>query len=112
MSPLEFAGSIAAILVLAAFAWAIGLGGAAALDEAAAMAAAEDALSGFDAVSARVAKTGGAALVTGADGSFAVIKRHGAQVAVRRVTAAQVQEADGGLTIDTGERLFGRVTIN
>lgn len=108
---LQFAGSVAAIVVLAGMAWALGLGGGGIADEAEAMRIAEDALTGFDAVSARVAADGRAALVTGADGSFAVVKLHGAQPAVRRVTAAQVREESAAVVVDTGERLFGRVTI-
>ena len=108
----QLAGSVVAILVLAGIAWALGLGKASIADEAEACRHAEDALTGFEAASARVASDGRAALVTGTDGSLAVVKLHGAQPAVRRVIAAQVHADAAGVVVETGERRFGRIIIS
>ena len=108
---LQLGGSIVAILVLSGIAWALGLGGGAITDEAEAMRHAEDALTGFDAASARLSADGNAALVTGVDGTLAVVKRHGAQPAVRRVRPDQVRVDAGVTVVETGERLFGEVTL-
>lgn len=72
---------------------------------------AEDMLTGFDARRAIVSKDGNAALVAG-NGTVAVLKRHGAKVAARRlVPPIAIRDAVEGATIDTGERLFGPVTL-
>ena len=112
MNWIQLGGSVAAILMLAGIAWALGLGEASIADEAEACRHAEDALTGFDALSARVSSDGRAALVNGADGTLAVVKLHGAQPAVRRVTASQVREEFSTIMVDTGERRFGRIMIS
>jgi hypothetical protein len=105
-------GSLAAVLTLAAIAWMLRLGGGAIESEATAMAAAADALSGFEAVCASVASDGQAALVLGRDGSLALLKMHGAQIAARRLHPPLASEATPeGLRIATGEARFGAVTI-
>lgn len=72
---------------------------------------AEEALAGFVAGRALVSGDGAAALVAG-QGTVAVLKRHGAKVAVRRlVPPLRVREAVEGATVETGERLFGPVTL-
>ncbi len=72
---------------------------------------AEDMLAGFVARRAIVSKDGGAALVAG-NGTVAVLKRHGAKVAARRlVPPLRLRDVAEGVTIDTGERLFGSVTL-
>lgn len=111
MTLLQFAGSVVAILVLAGLARALGLGGGAIPDVATACAHAEDALSGFEAEAATVGSDGRAAIVHGRDGSVAVLKLHGAQVAARRVPAAAIRPTPEGLLVDTGERRFGRVLV-
>ena len=111
MNWLQLGGSLAAVLVLAGIAWALGLGRASIADEAEAMRAAEDALSGFEAERAVVGSDGRAALVYGAEGKIAVLKMHGAQPAVRLVSAAAVHETAEGLAVDSGERLFGSVIV-
>lgn len=111
MNWVQLGGSIVAILFLAGVAWALGLGRAEIADEAEAMQAAEDALSGFEAVSATVSSDRRTAMVRGADGSVAALKLHGAQIAARRIEAARVAETNEGWTLDSGERLFGRVTV-
>ncbi|OYY70651.1 hypothetical protein [Sphingomonas sp. 28-63-12] len=72
---------------------------------------AEEMLAGFEARRAIVSKDGNAALVAG-NGTVAVLKRHGAKVAARRlVPPLVIRDAVEGATIETGERLFGSVTL-
>ena len=111
MSWLELSGSVTAVLVLAVLAWALKLGQSKIVDAATACRLAEEMLAGFVARRAIVSQDGGAALVAG-NGTIAVLKRHGAQVAARRlVPPLRVREAVEGVTIDTGERMFGPVTL-
>lgn len=111
MNWVQLGGSIVAILFLAGIAWALGLGRAEIADEGEAIQAAEDALSGFEATSATVSADKRTAMVRGKDGSVAALKLHGAQIAARRIEGARVQETPEGWTLDSGERLFGRVTV-
>lgn len=104
--------SLAAILALALAARLLRLGGGGIRDEAEAMAAAEDYLSGFEAARAVLGEDGRAAIVHGRDGSVALLKLHGARIAVRRLSAP-LQAAPGpdGLRIATGEKRFGTVLV-
>lgn len=111
MNWLQLSGSIVAILTLAGLAWALKLGRREITDDSEAMQAAEDALSGFVALRATLSSDKQSAMVTGADGSIAALKLHGAQIAARRVPANAVRETEAGWAIDSGERLFGVVTI-
>ncbi|WP_066798260.1 hypothetical protein [Sphingomonas soli] len=111
MNWLQLGGSIVAILFLAGIAWALGLGRTEIGDEAEAMQAAEDALSGFEPVRAIVSADKSSAMVEGKDGSVAALKLHGAQIAVRGIDASQVIETPEGWTLDSGERRFGRVIV-
>jgi hypothetical protein len=107
----QLAGSIIAILALAGFARWLKLGESRIATEDDARRFAEEALAGFEGGRALVSGDGSAALVQG-QGTIAVLKRHGAKVAVRRlVPPIQVREAVEGATIETGERLFGPVTL-
>jgi hypothetical protein len=110
MNWVQLGGSVVAILFLAGVAWALGLGRAEIADEREAMQAAEDALSGFEAVSATVSADRRTAMVRGKDG-VAALKLHGAQIAARRIDAARVSETGEGWTLDSGERRFGRVVV-
>lgn len=111
MNWVQLGGSIVAILFLAGVAWALGLGRAEIADEARAMQAAEDALSGFDAISAVVSADKRTAMVRGKDGSVAALKLHGAQIAARRIDGSRVEESSEGWALDSGERRFGRVLV-
>ena len=72
---------------------------------------AEDALSGFVARAALVGTNGAAALVLGNDG-IALLKRHGAKVAVRRLGRPLWRRpSPEGVTIETGEKMFGSVLL-
>ncbi len=106
-------GSLAAVLTLAAIAWALGLGGAPALEDSEqAMRIARDAHSGFRPRSALVDAAGKAALVQGENGEIVLLRQHGAQIAARVFkTPPHVEIADGQLRIATGERMFGDVTL-
>ena len=109
---LQLGGSLAAILVLAGIARMLKLGESTIADEATARRFAEDALVGFTAGPALVSPNGNAALVAG-NGALALIKRHGAQVAVRRlIPPLAIAEAVEGVTIASGERMFGSVTLH
>lgn len=107
----QLIGSLIAILLLAGIAWALRLGGGGIESEAEACRAAEDALPGFVAVRAIVGSDGAAALIHGEDGSVAVIKRHGAQLAARRVAASALSTVPEGVLVDSGERLFGKILV-
>lgn len=107
----QLGGSLAAILVLAWIARLLKLGESRITDPARACELAEEMLAGFEASRAIVSEDGGAAIVAG-NGTVALLKRHGAQVAVRRlVPPLAVRQAIEGVAIDTGERLFGAVTL-
>jgi uncharacterized protein involved in type VI secretion and phage assembly len=72
---------------------------------------AEDMLAGFEARRALVSGDGNAAIVAG-NGTIAVLKRHGAQVAARRLLPPLVlRPAVEGVQVETGERLFGAITL-
>lgn len=111
MNWLQLGGSIVAILLLAGVARMLRLGESKIATAADARRFAEEALVGFEARHALVGQDGNAALVAG-NGAIAVLKRHGAQVAVRRLLPPlRIREAVEGVTIETGERLFGAVTL-
>lgn len=108
---IQLGGSIVAILLLAGFARWLKLGESRIGNEDDARRFAEEALAGFVAGRALVSGDGNAALVEG-QGTVAVLKRHGAKVAVRRlVPPLRVYEAVEGAMVQTGERLFGPVTL-
>ena len=109
---IQIGGSIAAILVLAGIAWALRLGGGTIQDAAQAMTDAEAILSGFEAERVTLASDGKAALVHGRDGSVALLKIHGSQVAGRRLTPPlDTRTTPDGLIVASGERRFGSVLL-
>ena len=109
---IQLGGSLIAILMLAGLARLLGLGRTPPItDPDLAAREAEAMLSGFEAGEAIVASDGAAALVHGRDGSVAVLKRHGAHLAARRVSAEAVHETPDGWRVDTGEALFGAVLV-
>jgi anti-sigma factor RsiW len=109
---IQIGGSIAAILVLAAIAWGLKLGGGTIADAAQARAEAEAIFSGFDAGRVVLASDGRAAIVHGGDGSVALLKVHGAHVVGRRLTLPlDVRVAPDGLMVASGERRFGSVLL-
>lgn len=107
----QLGGSLVAILVLAWIARMLRLGESRISDATTAAQFAEAELAGFHAGRAVVGTDGAAALVAG-DTGIAVVKRHGARVAVRRlVPPLSLRVAIEGVTVDTGERLFGAVVL-
>ena len=109
---LQLGGSLVAILVLAGLAALLKLGRTLPItDPDVAAREAEAMLSGFEAAEAIIAGDGNAALVHGRDGSVAVLKRHGAHLAARRVRAEAVHETPEGWRVETGEALFGAVLV-
>ncbi|KQS03167.1 hypothetical protein ASG11_01885 [Sphingomonas sp. Leaf357] len=111
MNWLQFGGSLAAIFALAGVARMLRLGESRIGDAAKAREMAEEMLAGFDAYGAIVGTDGKAALVLG-NGTIAVLKRHGAKVAARRLLPPlQLFTAVEGVEVATGERLFGRVLL-
>lgn len=105
-------GSLAAILVLAGIAWALKLGRVdriVSVEDAAD--AADHALAGFATQGAVVGADGTGALAIADDGRVAVMKRHGARIAVREVTWHEVRSTPAGIVVETGERRFGSVAI-
>jgi hypothetical protein len=112
----QTAGSLAAILALAGFAWWMRLGGSAALDsEEAVRRAAGEVEDGFDPVA--IAYDGKGAIARDAQGRVMVIKRHGNRFAGRILgpqAKAGVWQDPGyrALHVDTGERRFGAVFLD
>lgn len=107
----QLGGSVAAILALAGIARLLRLGESRIDSPAKAIEFAEHALVGFHGERAIVSEDGGAALVAG-NGTIAVLKRHGAKVAVRRLLPPlKLREAIEGVSVETGETLFGAVTL-
>ena len=106
------AGSLAAILALAGICWALKLGRVdriASAEDAAD--AADQSLPGFDTVGAVVGADGSGALAVADDGRVAVMKRHGARIAVREVTWHALRSTPAGIVVETGERRFGSVSL-
>lgn len=105
-------GSVLGVLGLAAIAYWLKLGGGAIGDGDEARRIAEGALPGFAAGEAFLSDDGQAALVLGHDSDAALLKQHGTQAAARRLERPlRVEALDDGLRIDSGERMFGSVTL-
>src|SRR4051794_35098583 len=104
-------GSVVGVLVLAWAAWMLGLGGAAIADEAETPRLAQASDVAFAADRAWVSTDNKAALVRATDGSWLLLKVHGAQVAARRLRTLDLQATDDGVTVATGERMFGDLSL-
>lgn len=111
---LKLAGSIAAILFIAWLAryWQLG-GDVRIRSEAQAREIADDTLPGFDPVDIAIDKAGIAALLRDADGRHLLVRRHGVQWAGRLLDGHHESRLNQGLlTVGTGEKTFGSVTLN
>ena len=110
----QFAVSLAAILALAWLARRLGLGGDVRLRDAAdARERAGQALCGFEAAEVALDRAGIGALLRDASGRVMLLRRHGAQFAARLLDShAGVRLDRQFLTIATGERSFGSVTLD
>ena len=111
---LQFAGSLAAILVLAAIAWKLGLGGDARIrDEAHLRELVDEALCGFEAREIAIDPDGAAALASDGDGRVMLIRRHGARFAARLLDrSARAHVREGRIVVDPADRRFGTVTLD
>lgn len=110
----QLAASLAAILALAWAARRMGLGGDVRIrDEAHARALANEAVYGFDAAEVALDKAGIGALLKDRDGRQMLVRRHGAMFVGRLLDAHVEARLDRDfLTIGTGERNFGKITLN
>ena len=106
--------SILAVLLLALLARQLGLGGDVRLrSEAQARDEAATALGGFDAVEVALDRAGIGALLRDAQGRVLLLRRHGAQFAARLIDSHADTRLDRNfLTIGTGEKSFGQVTLD
>lgn len=120
MNWLQLGYGLAALLGLGLGARWLRLGESRISNEAQARETAQAMLAGFVAHGALLGTDGGAALVAGAfggaqgarGGTIAVLKRHGAKIAARRLIAPlTLTQAVEGIRIETGERLFGSVLL-
>lgn len=111
---LKLAGSVAAILFLFWLARQMQLGGDVRIaGREHAIAIADEIYCGFDAVDVAVDKAGIAALLKDRDGRHLLIRRHGARFAGRFLDRHSDSRLDQNfLTIGTGERSFGTITLN
>lgn len=110
---LQFLGSLAAILALAAIAWALKLGPERKLaSEEEARAAANEAVDGFAPVKLALDKDGRGALLSDASGRVLLLRPHGVHFAGRILTpAAEARVDDGVLVIDTAEKRYGAARL-
>ena len=111
---LKLAGSIAAILFIAWLArfWKLG-GDVRIRNEEQAREIANETLCGFDPVEIAIDKAGIAALMRDANGRHLLVRRHGVQWAGRLLDHHNEARLDHNfLTIGTGEKTFGSVTLN
>lgn len=111
---LKLGGSILAILFLAWLARFLGLGGDVRIrSDEQARAIADEVISGFDPVDIAIDKAGMGALMRDAQGRHLLIRRHGAHFAGRLLDNHSETRLDQNfLTVGTGERTFGRVTLH
>ena len=111
---LKLAGSLAGIVLLYWVALRLGLGGDVRLrDDAEARRLADNAISGFEATDVALDRAGIAALVRDAGGRVLLLRRHGAHFAARLLDDHTGSRLDRNfLTISSGERRFGSVTLD
>lgn len=111
---IKLAGSIIAILFLAWLArhWQLG-GDVRIRSEEQARSIADDIICGFDPIDIAIDKAGIGALMRDAKGRHLLVRRHGASWAGRLLDNHSETRLDQNfLTVGTGERTFGTVTLN
>lgn len=110
----KLAGSIIAILFLFWLARFWNLGGDVRIrSDEHARAIADEVICGFEPVDIVLDKAGIGALMRDANGRHLLIRRHGAQFAGRLLDRHSEARLDQNfLTVGTGERTFGRITLN
>ncbi len=111
---LQFAGSLAAILLLAWLARKLGLGGDERLrDPEEARRLADEALCGFEAEDVVLDRAGIGALLRDSSGRVLLLRRHGARWVARLLDShAGVRLDRNFLTVATAERSFGAITLD
>lgn len=111
---LKVGASLVAILLLAWLAARLKLGGDIRIrDEVHARALANEAVFGFDPVDIAIDKAGIGALLRDEQGRQMLLRRHGAQFVGRILDPGVDARLDRTfLTIGTGEKSFGQVTLN
>lgn len=111
---IKLAGSIIAILFLAWLAQHWQLGGDVRIrSEEQARSIADDIICGFDPIDIAIDKAGIGALMRDAKGRHLLVRRHGASWAGRLLDNHSETRLDQNfLTVGTGERTFGTVTLN
>jgi hypothetical protein len=111
---IQFAASLAAILVLAWIAARLGLGGDRRIrDEAELRALADEALHGFDPVELAIDRAGLAALARDRDGRVMLLRRHGSHFAARLLDDhARVRLDRQFLVVGTSDRRFGEIALD
>lgn len=111
---IQLVGSVAAILLVTLLAAKLGLGGDVRLhgaDEARELAALS--VPGFCASEIALDRAGIGALLRDAQGRVLLLRRHGAQFAARLLDSHAFARLDRNfLTIGTGEKTFGQVTLD
>ena len=111
---LQFAGTLAAILLIAGLARWLGLGGDPRLrdpDEARRLAG--EALCGFEAQEVGLDRAGVGALLRDSAGRIMLLRRHGAHWVARLLDShAGVRLDRSFMTIATGDRTFGAITLD
>ena len=111
MNWLMLAGSLVAVLLLAAAAKWLGLGGDIRLDRDRARRIAED--EGFVPSDLILDRSGIGAIARDAGGRHMLIRRHGVHFVTRMLHAPLDARLDQTmLTLGTGERTFGRITLD
>ena len=105
----QFLGSLAAILVLAAIARGFRLGPAPTLkDESEARRAADEAVDGFAPLEIALDAQGRGAVMSDAQGRILLLRPHGTHFAGRLLTSRAEARVEGEtLVVDTAERRFG-----
>lgn len=110
----QLAGSVLAILIVALLASKLGLGGDVRLRAVAeARELATLSVSDFDPVDIALDRAGIGALLRDRSGRIMLLRRHGAQFAARLLDSHAFTRLDRNfLTIGTGERTFGQITLD
>ncbi|WP_233998084.1 hypothetical protein [Erythrobacter sp. QSSC1-22B] len=110
---LQFVGSLAAIVALAALAWWLKLGPARRLEnDADARREASEAVDGFEPVEIAIDREGRAGLLRDAGGQILLLRQHGTHFAGRVLTPAASARIDtGALVVDTAEKRYGGVRL-
>lgn len=111
---LQLGGSLVAILLVSWLVRALGLGGDVRLrSEVEVRELARTAICAFDPVDIAIDRAGIGALLRDGAGRILLVRRHGVNFVARLLTSHHGSRLDRNfLTIDSGERMFGAVTLD